>query len=317
MSLKRYPCTQRELFAVCLTGWKNCLQNISRFNAFRPLYTEAYVDSRLKEIARVDELPGRSKRSAQQDLARIALKKKLEECQLTWKKLKLAIPTIFPGSEQDAHYKDMGQEYYEASKHFKWEACTGLMNAALSFSQQHAALLESSPLLGPGIVTEIKTLTDALQAALGKYLDKRQEFGKGADHKTNACNELHKDLTLMLTDAKMIFKNDPSILKDFHFDTILDFVSGHGSAGIKGNISNGRVPIHQIPDLLLTLTENGDEAYIADDGSYRFSQLAAGVYTIHLTAKGYQELTLSGVTVNPGSYTTQHIKLVPEGDSKR
>jgi hypothetical protein len=312
MSYRKFPCSQLELFAVCKVGWKYCLQNISRFNSFRPIYTSEYVDSRLGEIARVNEMPNMAKRSAQQELARIALKNKLEECQWAWKKLKLAIPAIFPESEIEAHYKDMGQEYYDATRRFKWEACTGMMHAAVSFAQQHSAMIGASPLLGPAFVDEIRSLSDSLNAALGNYLDKRQESGRGSDQKTNACNELHKDLTLMLTDGRMIFSKEPSTLNDFRFDTILDFVSGHGSAGIKGNISNGRVPIHKIPDLLLTLTENGDEAYINEDGSYRFSQLAAGVYTIHLTAKGYKEMTLPGITVNTGSYTTQHIRLVPE-----
>jgi hypothetical protein len=313
MLVKKYPCTQRELYAVCLSGWKNCLENIKNFYIMRPIYTEEYVESRLKEIAKVNDLPGRSKRSAKQDVARIELKEKLEECHGAWKKLKTTLPAIFPENRLEACYKDMGQEFYADSKQFKWEACTGLMDAALSFSRQNAALLEASPLLGPNHLNELGTLTGDLHAALAKYLDKRKEYSKGADDKIKACNELHKELTFMFSDAKIIFRNNPTLLNDFRFDTLLDFVSGHGSAGIKGKISNGQVAIDQIPDLLLTLVENGDEAYIAEDGNYRFSQLAAGVYTINVTAKGYKEQNIPGITVNPGSYTTNHITLEVEG----
>jgi hypothetical protein len=314
MSSKKFRCTQRELYAVCASGWKLCLQHISKFSGSRPIYTPEYVESRIKDIAKVDAMPDRSVRSSLQDVARMELKEKLEEYHGAWKMLKSAMPSIFPESRLEAYYKEMGQDFYAESKQFKWEASTGLVNAGLAFAKKHDEELGSSALLGQGIVANLNSLAEAFHSAMDRYLDKRKESNRGSEDKIKACNELYKDLSFMLSDARIILRNEPAILKEFNFDTLLDFVSGHGSAGIKGNISNGLVPLEQIPDLLLTLLENGDEAYIDANGSYRFSQLAAGTYTIHVTAKGYQEQNIPGVTVNPGAYTMQHIKLVPEGE---
>jgi len=312
MSPRKYACTQRELYAVCASGWESCNQNLEKFTSFRPLYTSAFIEAKLKEIADVSALPHRSKRSAKQDLARTELKNKLTECHDAWKKLKLAVPALWPADQHEAHYKDMGRAFYRDSLKMKWEACTGLMDSALSFVQEHAALLQGSERLGPQFVDDFKLLTESLRLQLQKYVSKLKDEGQGADEKVQGCNAIHKELMLMFADAKIIFKNDPVKLKNFIFEAQIDLVSGQNSAGIKGMISNGQLPVSQIEGLLLTLAENGDEAYVEDDGTYRFSQLAAGKYTMQVNAPGYQEQLINDIAVNTGAYSTRNITLVPE-----
>ncbi len=312
-NLRKYPCTQRELYAVCISGWESCNQNIEKFTSFRPLYTAAYVESQLQAVNAANALPHRDKRSAKQELARTELKNKLSQCHDAWKKLKLALPSLFPADQLEAHYRDMGQRFYTDSLKLKWEACTGLMDSALLFVEEHAVALQASPRLGPSFVADFKLLTEELRIQLNKYVGKMKDEGKSADGKLNASNLLYTDLMEMFADARIIFKNDPISLKNFKFDAQLDLVSGQSGAGIKGMISNGQVPVAQIEGLQLILAENGDEAYVNADGAYRFSQLGAGVYTMLVHASGYESQSIPNITVNPGAFSTQHIKLVPAG----
>jgi hypothetical protein len=311
MSIRNYHCTQRELYAVCASGWKNCMQNLERFSAFRPIYTPELIETRLNEIATVRSMAHKSSRAADQGFARIELKNKLSECLTVWKKLRMTIPEIWPAEQHKMHYQAMGEEFLAGSRKMKWEACTGLMDTLVSYVQQHADILQSNPLLGPEFLNEVRTLASDLNILLDKYLLSMKESGKGAEAKENASNLLFKNLKYMFADAHLIFKNEPEMLRDFSFDAQLDLVSGSSGSGIKGTISAGKVPVNTIPELLLVLSENGDEAYITDDGNYRFSQLAAGSYTIQVSAQGYKDQVIKDINVNTGSFTMQHIKLEP------
>lgn len=311
MSIKNYPCTQRELYAVCASGWENCQLNLEKFSAFRPIYTPELIERRLKEIKAVNVLPHKTSRAAGQGFARIELKNKLTECHTIWRKLKLAVPEIWPEDQHEMHYLAMGEDFLADSQKMKWEACTGLMDTVAAYAKNHSEILQTSDLLGPNFVSELTTLAEELNLLLSKYHLSIKEFGMGGEEKTKASNLIYKDLKNMFADARLIFKHEPDKLKHFSFEVQLDLVSGSSGSGIKGSISAGKVPVNKIPDLLLILSENGDEAFISEDGHYRFSQLAAGTYTIELSAPGYKDQLIKNITVNTGSYTTQHLKLEP------
>jgi hypothetical protein len=311
MSTRNYACTQRELYAVCASGWENCQRNLEKFSAFRPIYNPELIERRMNEIEAVSMMPHKNLRAAEQGFARIALKNKLSECHTIWKKLRMTVPEIWPEDQHEMHYKSMGDDFFPESRKMKWEACTGLMDSAVEYVQKHAAILQSNPLLGPAFVDELRTLAGDLKSLLKAYLRSMKEYGKGGEEKEKASNLLFKDLKYMFADARLIFTHDPVMLKDFSFDIQQDLVSGSSGSGIKGTISAGKVPLNKIADLYLVLLENGDEAYVSEEGNYRFSQLASGKYTMEVRATGYRDQVIPGILVNTGSFTTQHIVLEP------
>jgi hypothetical protein len=318
MTNKRYPCTQRELYAVCASAWDSCHRNLEEFAKFRPVYTNDFIEGKLREIVSVSRMPHRTSRSAEQQLSRLVLMNKLAECHAEWKKLKLALSEIWPEDELNIHYKAMGQSFYADSHRFKWEACTGLMETALAYVQNNAEILQASPLLGPSFAEEFKVLTRDLNERRFDYLEQMKLQGIGGSEKVKASSKLYSDLMLMFADAKIVFRDDPDTLKHFFFDVQLNLVSGQGGAGIKGSINSGKVPINQLRDLKLTLLENDDEAFVDEEGSYRFSQLAAGSYTMEVKATGYKTLVIPDIRVNTGAFHIENIRLelidLPPGD---
>jgi hypothetical protein len=311
MKNKKFPCTQSELFLVCKTGWNHCKINLEKFSAFRPVYTAAYVESRLEDIDAVSEMSLANKRNASQEMARTKLKQTVGECHDEWKKLKLAVPSIWQESDHEAQYKDMGQTYYYESLKYKWESTASLMDSTVAFISEREELIKASPMLGAAFIEGFKLLRKKLNADLNTYISHQQNQGKSAAEVLDACNKLYKDLMQMFADGRIIFKGNDSLLRGFIFDKQLFLVSGQSVAGIKGSITNGSLPVSQIPDLLVTLLENGDEAYIGEDGSYRFSQLAAGLYTMQVSATGYQPQTIPALEVNTGAFTIRNLTLVP------
>ncbi|MES2619257.1 MAG: carboxypeptidase-like regulatory domain-containing protein, partial [Bacteroidota bacterium] len=119
------------------------------------------------------------------------------------------------------------------------------------------------------------------------------------------------DLVKMFADAKVIFRGDAVKTKKFSFSSLLDVMSGKSGAGIKGLISNGQMPVSQIESLVISLQENGDEAYIDDAGNYRFTQLAAGTYSLLVEAEGYETQVIPAVVVNSGAFSIKNITLKP------
>ncbi|MES2619256.1 MAG: hypothetical protein V4615_00270, partial [Bacteroidota bacterium] len=141
MTKPKFTCTHRELYTVCASGWESCNQNLEKFTSFRPVYTAAFVEARINDLNQVKAIPHKTKRTVTQELARTELKNKLNQCLDAWRKLKLTIPDLWPEDQHEAHYKDMGSDFYLDCIKMKWESCTGMMDSAMLFIQKHSALL--------------------------------------------------------------------------------------------------------------------------------------------------------------------------------
>lgn len=314
LTQKKYPCTQRELYAVCTSGWESCSQHIEQFSSYRPIYTPAYVEVRQGAIRAASLLPDKHERLAEQELARTALKRHFEDlCVTAWKKLKGAIREIWPEEEYEACFKAIGQPVFREASQHRWESCSNLMDNAENFIKANSDRLLASNHLEKEFPDNFKILGETLRKLISAYSVIQEKVRVAAEEKTKANNELYKDLMTLFEDARILFKKDPVTMKKFAFETKLMLVSGQNSAGIKGSISIGQVPISDVHDLLLSLTENGDEAFVDKDGSYRFSQLAAGTYTMQVSATGYKSQTIPGIVVNTGAYSIRTVLLEKDG----
>jgi ammonia channel protein AmtB len=128
--------------------------------------------------------------------------------------------------------------------------------------------------------------------------------------KKGKFNKLHKELMNMFTDASMIFQKDSDMLKYFKFDNVLAVVASHGSAGIKGSVSNGVVPVEEIKGLELSITETGEKFKADKDGNFNIN-LPVGAYTLNTSAPGHKAYVKS-LIVQAGIHTQVTIMLEKE-----
>ncbi|MEZ4804650.1 MAG: hypothetical protein R2852_03985 [Bacteroidia bacterium] len=77
---KKFNCTQKELFAVCMLAWETCNQQIEKFTALKPKYSPEFIIERRNEINTVMAMPGRGRRSAQIALKRLELRRFNDQC---------------------------------------------------------------------------------------------------------------------------------------------------------------------------------------------------------------------------------------------
>jgi hypothetical protein len=310
MSTKNFNCTQQELYSVCALGWESCSQHLEKFTSLKPKYSPAFIQARRDEIEAIRKMPDRYRRAASQELLRLELKKQAGSCLDAWRNLQSHIREAWTTVEQqNSCMKSAGLAYYRDAYKMKWEACQSLMISAVEFIRENSAQLLANENMNAGFPDIFSALAKGFNDSYAKYFDsvKKAELDTEAKRKANV--KLRKDLMSMFADAKMIFKNEPAMLKMFTFESVLLQVSGPGTAGIKGLISNGAVPVGSIPGLELILAETGEEAAIDEDGTYRFSQMAAGTYTLKVTAPGYKEQSIPNVVVNTGTYTVLNLEL--------
>ncbi len=312
LKLKKFNCTQRELYAVCAHAWESCNQNLDRFGSFKARYNAGFIEKKLAEIARVEGLRDRCQRSGHQEKSRIELKAEVEHCLQAWRKLKTYILEAFPEEQQDACLKIAGLAHYRDTIQMKWEACQSLMSNGEAFIRENAGVLLTNEVMDAGFTEEFSAQNKSFMKAYQLYLDSARQGELSTAEKQRENNLLYKDMMAMFADARIIFKKEPSLMKLFVFEAVLLLVSGQSTAGIKGNVSHGLLSVASIEGLVLSLKETGDTVFVNEDGTYRFGQMAAGVYTLHVTAPGYKEQLIPGIIVNTGAYTTQNVVLEKE-----
>jgi len=296
---------------VCARGWESCSQQIDRFTAFKPRYTAAYVAERLSEIEQAARRPDRDKRSSQQELLRLALKAEALKSLSLWRKLQSHIEEAWSETEWASRLKAAGQGYYRDAGKMKWEACQSLMVSADSFVREHTAELQANQNMGAEFLEAVNAGLQAYQNAYKAFLESQRFREEGTGVKREANNKLYADLNVMFSDARQIFKDDAVKLKQFVFMTLLNQVSGPGTAGLKGFIAGLPEPVDVHPGLELKLLESGKTAQIGEDGAYRFSQVAAGNYTLLVKADGFQTQSLL-VVVNTGSFTLLNVSMLKQ-----
>ena len=311
MSNKNYNCTQAELYAVCALGWESFGQNIEKFSSMKPKYTDAFLAERKAELEQVMLMHNHFQRSSVHESMRIELKQMAEKGLGMWKVLQSHIREAFPGENRKAKMRGAGQDFFDAAYAFKWEACQNLLLSGNTFIREHSVDLLAKNNMDPAFPEAFAAQLQAFNTLYLKYLDTVKQGELNTRSKTEANNKLYNELRSMFADARILFKGNDAMLKLFSFSAMLNQISGPGTAGLKGFIAGLPEPVDVHPGLELKLLESGKTAQIGEDGAYRFSQVAAGNYTLQVKADGFQTLSLP-VTVNTGSFTLLNVAMEPE-----
>lgn len=312
MRFSNFNCTQHELYAVCTSGWLSCSRNLKEFSSFKPKYTQEHVQAKVDEVQRVSLMDDHLYRMGTQEALRLDLARQAGICLENWKRLELYIKEAWTDVEdRKSKLKTAGQPYYKDAYNLKWETLSSLMNSAEKFMANHADILKHEGSMADDFPKMFNDSIGAFRDKLLKFREAVKNSHKGSDDKTTANKRIYTDLMSMFADAKLIFRKDKVMMRRFTFDAVLQAVSGTDGAGIRGFIENGRVPVTEIAGLQLRILETGETMPVNEDGTFRFSRMPSGLYTLEVTAPGYKEMKLP-VTVNTGAYSFLEVQIVKE-----
>jgi cytoskeletal protein RodZ len=97
--------------------------------------------------------------------------------------------------------------------------------------------------------------------------------------KTLTNNNVYARLMDMLNDAHLAITDNPALLKQFTFSSVLALVDPSTSAGIKGTVISAATGL-PIPNVSLTIVNPATSTTTDDEGKYDISQMATGSNTL-------------------------------------
>ena len=234
-NLKKYPCSQGELFTIANMAWQNCAGNINQFTTFKPKYVQAFVDQRLAEVEAMHRLPDAQQRTEIAETLRLLMTEQSKTGLATWQKLKRYIAEGFPEALRISKYDAAGQSYYNAASK-NWDKCELLLKAGSVFLEGNADTLIANNNMPASFPAEYELIFANYRKIHHEFLEGESHAVTGTLSKTIACNKIYADMMMMLSDAKEIFKKDVLISKDFVYENLLAMVSRPGAARIRGTV---------------------------------------------------------------------------------
>lgn len=305
MTQKNYNCTQLEVYSAALLAWQSCAQHQADFVSFSPMYTPAFIATKRQEAIDASQLPDAQARGAQSEVFRVELEQLAKTCLGDVQKLKRYISKAWPQPLQKARLEEAGFDYYEKAGNNDWEACKGLLSSGANFIDEHSATLLANLNMSPDFEAEFLADKAAFFAKHEEFLNSEENGPIGTETKQVATNAVYAACIAMCLDGQEIFRNNDAIRKQFVFEEILFLVSGTGTAGFKGTVTDNvsRLPVNGV-----VFTLKGSEKTTSSDENGKFSifQLAAGEWEVTASKPGYadkkftQEVkvgTVSNITV--------------------
>ena len=290
-----YPCSQKDLYSVLETAWGNNGVHLTRFTAFKALYTLPFKTAALAAIAAAKAMPDDDARSGASELLHIGLENMGAICTQNFQILKAYIDTAYPDpAVQKVQYVIAGQNYYRDAARGDWESMVLLNTNAKNYlgAAANVTALTAGNNMPAAFVATQKTGSDNFDAQYSSF-KLAEETSVETANKIKTNNICYHSCMSMLKDAQVIFMNEPEILTKFVFGNLLALINPP-VAGVKGSIKEVGTNA-SIIGAQLTAQLDGDIAKAIDvDDAGEFSQeLKEGNYTLTVSAAGYITQTIN------------------------
>ena len=305
----RYECTQPELYAICSLGWSMIQPFQSQIESVFPEYTMGYIDGKLLDIAKAENMPDFQARDLASETAHILLKQKADPAIQNWRLLERYINRAFQSNPDliKPNIEAAGKEFYEsaARESPNWEDVKRLLVDGNNYITDNLTIL--TPVMPVAFPINFDTTKTDFDKQYNIFVNTKATSPFGTFKKLSANNAIYDDLMLMLADVKQI---TPYPFKDeITFTHLKGIISSPGPAGLKGTITTqdtGSKPA----GVLLRLLDTDYEATTNGAGQYDFGNIASGKYNLQISLTGYQTQTIE-ITILTGVTSTKNYALTP------
>lgn len=215
MKIKASNLAQSKLYGCARRAWQSCERYQSSFIALRACYTPAYIAHQLAVVAAAQKLPDFQARTAETEARRIELIHYMRHATAHWQQLKRYISTSFPADMQHIMYGAAGEQYYRAAALKSWVKLASLMQAGHLFITKHQAQLAANNNMPASFVADFAAITTELHQKLDVFRHGRQTDHRNTADKIAANNHVAAQLSILLADAKVVFRNDDVVRQFF------------------------------------------------------------------------------------------------------
>lgn len=306
-----YNCSQQALYDVCRSGWTSCNTYLANFTAFSPLYDGAYITARMAELNAAEALPDAEQRTEESRTLRINMKDAATEGIRLWKLLKLYITNAYPANEVEVKLDVAGQSHFRKAGADDWGAVSRLLTDGNAFIVSNSGNLTANNNMPPAFSATFEAAKEDFDDLYQEYITAGQAEEIDTQTKIQANNAIHASLMKMFLAGQEIFFDNEAVKKLFTFDQVLLNVTGPGNQGIKGDVTI-QGTTNPVTEGEVSFTGPSSKTVeIDEDGHYECPQLAAGLYTMLVTAPGFSGVTFNDIEVVTGIMKTVDIELTP------
>lgn len=305
--LPTYNCTQQELYAVCLLGWQNYLNQQADFAAYKAKYTVKLGNNAIADVLNAKNLPDNVARIAVPESSRVQMKQLANVCLDNWQRLKGYILEAFEKPQQKSKLEAAGAKSYKGASHDKWEKMQALLTSAELFITDNATALEMAGENMPATFpAQFSADKKAFEDQYTTYLLQSQDSVTGTSAKITANNVVANATAKMFADAQIIYKNDPANKDKFKFDYLLGFVTKPGESGLR-IVAKEAITEKPIQGLQVT-AQPGNVIGTTDENGVLVLSLPQDSYSIIGMKEGYHSFT-EEVNVTTGVVSRKSIEL--------
>lgn len=310
MTLKLYGCMQQELYTIAEQAWQSGTQHLARFEAFKPKYNIAFFTTKSAELTAAMNLPTLEERNAKSAILRLKLSVSNRKVLDKFQDLKSHIADAFPPPFDNAQFNAAGQNNFDKASGRNWDSTRQLITMATHFIAENMAVLTADQNMDPAFQAEFITIGDEFALLHKQFLDSEETATIGAEEKIIMNNKIWNDLKKLFRDGQKIFRSEDAIRKQFTYSDIIYLVSGAGTAGMRGTITD-LVSGAPIPNALVTVVETNDSDTSTAEGKYQISPMAHGIYGIKIIADTYTEKIVPATEILTGTISTFNFQLSP------
>lgn len=215
MTKKATNIPQGTLYTIARTAWGFATEALPSFAAFSGRYTPAAIAAALAAIHTAEQLPDYQARTTATQVHRIQLHQLMRHATATWQLLKRYIATAYPTDQLHIHYAAAGEQHYRAAAQQSWTHLASLMQAGKQFLDTHQAQLLAHNSMPLSFIATYHAVAAQVLAKQGQLVHSRQQSPRDTAAKTAANNQVATTLSILLADAKIIFKSDPILRQRF------------------------------------------------------------------------------------------------------
>lgn len=315
MAKPKYNCSQDELYQACFLLATSLEEEIGKF-AFKQKYQQpGFVDTLRDNVRAARLLPDESQRKAQHIFLRTPLVKSVDGTfrQLAGK-LRSYIRDAYPNPTDEAAALDAaGFLRYDAATSYDWDALTGFIIAAISFTEQNQTALEANLNMPSSFIPELKGYRDFIEPGIDAFLNTLENSEDGTQTKILANNAIYEEAIKICEDGQVAFFDNEAKRHQFVWDRIIARITPPGAAGLKVDVRNGATNEFE-PGVVLSIQQEGLPAKTAttdSEGYLELINLEVGPYTGFLRKPGFVETPLE-LNISTGVISFKHYVINPE-----
>ena len=305
-----YKCPQQELYTIARMGWRAFLLHLTAFELYKSKYTAAFAQARLDEIEAAADLPDDQARTADAEELRINMLQATKVCLSHFQTLKRYIADAYSTEVQKPHIEAAGQKYYEKASNNNWDSIRGLLTSGVNYVKQHQAALSNNDNMPNTFLTAFEDAKKTFVQLHDAFLTSEETAQVQTQDKLIANNEVYTKLRGMFLDGQEIFAADEAVKRKFVFAEGLYLVSGAGTAGVKGYVTDAETQ-QIIMDALVTIVFKNRSTQTDNEGRYEMLQVASGFYTLKFEKTGYQTLLIENHEIKTGTTSKVDVALQP------